>query len=271
MTAGRGFPAEASAADGVVRGGWRRYSICTVVTKAAQYGAMVEGFAARGFAAEDCEFLYVDNSAGNRFDAHAAYNLFLDVAAGDYVILCHQDVVLLEDGRARLDAVIAELDGIDPAWGLFGNAGGARLGRLAMRITDPSRTDAAEGGPFPVRCYTLDENFIVVRRAARLALPRDRGGFHFYGTELCLMADILGWHAYVVDFHLHHLGAGLLTADFLAQLNRVVEKYQGALRPRWLSTPCTDLFLSSSRVLNVLMNRRLPLRVARWLMDWRSR
>ena len=44
MTAGRGFPAEASAADGVVRGGWRRYSICTVVTKAAQYGAMVEGF-----------------------------------------------------------------------------------------------------------------------------------------------------------------------------------------------------------------------------------
>lgn len=261
-----GFPAVAAAADGVVRPGRRRFSICTIVTRPEQYTAMVESFTARGFEGADCEFLYVDNSAGNRFDAHGAYNLFLDVAGGDYVILCHQDVELIEDGRARLDAVIAELDGRDPGWGLFGNAGGVGPGRLAMRITDPHRTDAAEGGPFPVRCRTLDENFIVVRRRARLGLPRDRGGFHFYGTELCLVAEILGWSAYVVDFHLRHHGAGVLGADFVEQLNRVLETYQRAFRPRLLSTTCVDLFVSSSRLLNMVMNRRLPLRLARRVM-----
>ena len=268
MTVGGGFPA--IAADGVTRPGRRRFSICTIVTRPEQYRAMVESFVRRGFEGADCEFLHVDNSAGNRFDAHAAYNLFLDMAGGDYVILCHQDVELIEDGRARLDAVIAELDGLDPAWGLFGNAGGAQFGKLAIRITDPHGTDTAKGGPFPVRCATLDENFIVVRRAARLALPRDRGGFHFYGTELCLMAEILGWNAYVVDFHLRHYGAGVLGADFLAQLNQVLDKYQRVLRSRFLTTTCVDLFVSSSRLLNMVMNRRGPMRTALRLLGRRN-
>ncbi len=95
-----------------------------------------ESFEAHGFTAPDCEFLFIDNSAGNRLDIYAGSNLFLRTARGRYVVLCHQDMELLADGRARLEAVIAELGRLDPGWGLFGNAGGVRAGKLAVRITD---------------------------------------------------------------------------------------------------------------------------------------
>jgi hypothetical protein len=271
---GRIFPEGALAAEDLARKPRVRYSICTIVTKPIEYARMAAGFRAGGFGLADCEYLYADNSAGNRFDAYAAYNLFFCAAAGSYLILCHQDVELLEDRRARLDAVIAELDALDAHWGLFGNAGGARFGKLAIRISGPKFDNVAQNGPFPVRCHSLDENFIVVRRDANLSLPRDRSGFHFYGTELCLFAEMLGWNAYVVDFHLYHYGVGELDATFLRQLNLLVEKYRSILRPRWISTPCTDVFLSAWWLSNVLGNRKRPLQfarhVARLVASWRG-
>jgi hypothetical protein len=272
---GAPFPAGTVSAESRAGNSPVRYSICTVVTKPAEYGRMVAGFRDGGFAAADCEMLYVDNSNGNRLDAFAAYNLFLSRARGAYLVLCHQDVELLEQGRECLDAVITELDRLDPFWGLFGNAGGTRFGKLAIRISGPKFDNVSQNGPFPVRCHSLDENFIVVRRDANLALPRDRSGFHFYGTELCLFAEMLGWNAYVVDFHLYHHGIGHLDAVFHRQLNLVLEKYRSVLRPRWISTPCTDLFLSPSWLLNTLGNRKRPFRIARFVAGlaekWRSK
>jgi hypothetical protein len=265
------FPAAATSAEAPATVGRLRYSICTIVTKPAEYRRMLEGFTTRGFAQPECEFLYVDNSSGNRLDAFAAYNLFLQVARGAFILLCHQDVELLTDGRERLDEVIAELQGRDPNWGLFGNAGGVRLGKLAIRISGPKFDNVTKNGPFPVACQTLDENFIVVRRDANLALPRDRSGFHFYGTELCLFAEMLGWTAYVVDFHLLHHGVGELDSTFHEQLNHVLEKYATVLRPRWITTPCTDLLLTSSRILNTLGNRRIPHRLASIVAKFRER
>jgi hypothetical protein len=259
------FPAGTVQAVDWVRDSHIRYSICTIVTKPSEYDRMATGFRSGGFTATDCEFLYVDNSAGNKMDAFAAYNLFFTSARGSYLILCHQDIELLVDGRERLDAVIAELDALDSHWGLFGNAGGVRLGKLAIRISGPKFDNVSRNGPFPVMCHSLDENFIVVRRDANLTLPRDRSGFHFYGTELCLFAEMLGWNAYVVDFHLYHHGIGHLDAVFHRQLNLVLEKYRAVLRPRWISTPCTDLFLSASRLLNTLCNRKRPIQIATYI------
>ena len=237
---------------------------------------MQQTFAAAGFIPPDCEFLYLDNSAGNRFDAYAGSNLFLRAARGDYVILCHQDVRLLSDGRDRLDAVIAELDNLDPRWGLFGNAGGLRSGAVAIRISDPPHGEnATVGGPFPVVCQTLDENFIVVRAAANLALSGDLSGFHLYGTDICAIATLLGHTAYVVDFHLRHAGLGIMDDSFARLAAGLVGKYARAMRPAVLTTTCTRLVITPLPLLNRLSNTRqgmrfirLAARVASTVLRW---
>jgi len=224
-----------------------QYSICTCVTRPSQYAEMVTSFRSAGFTSEDCEFLYVDNSDGNSLNAFAAYNLFLRIARGRYVILCHQDIVLRDD-RSDLDRLIAAAYEFDPAWGLLGNAGGASLGRLSIRITDAWGENTRRGGPFPARVRSLDENFMIARAAANLALSGDLSGFHLYGTDISLVADVLGYHCYVIDFHVWHKGSGVVDASFWDLRAAMIAKYRRAFRARAITTTCTNLVLLPSRI-----------------------
>jgi hypothetical protein len=230
-----------------------RYSICTLVTRHLEYAAMVESFERRGFDGSDCEFLYLDNSDENFFDAYSGNNLFLNAAKGRFVILCHQDVALLEDGRVTLDHIIEHLSRIDPYWGVCGNSGRDEAGRLAICISDPHGRDQRIGD-FPVRVRSLDENFLIVRRAANLAFSNDLTGFHLYGTDICLIAETLGSHCYVIDFHLRHNSAGTMNHSFFKARDRMVRKYALAFRSRWILTTCTILFISGILVLSRLFN-----------------
>ncbi|MET1112723.1 MAG: hypothetical protein ABWX67_14480 [Allosphingosinicella sp.] len=233
-----------------------RFSICSLVTDHDEYAEMVASFRERGFGGDDCEFLYLDNSEGNNFDAFAGYNLFLTRASGDFVILCHQDILLLEQGRAALEQRLAELDRLDPAWALCGNAGGVDGGALAIRISDPHGADQSTG-TFPARALALDENFIVARRDANLALSHDLGGFHLYGTDLCIVADMLGRTAYVIDFHLRHKSAGKTDAGFYAARRAAIAKYRRAFRSRWIRTTCTSFLVSGTPLLGRALSTRL--------------
>lgn len=220
-----------------------RYSIGTLVTRPDQYTAMRETFAARGFGSATSEFLYLDNGGPDQCGAYRGLNALLNAARGHYVILCHQDVRLLDDGIDTLDRRLAELDERDPNWALAGNAGGVVPGRLAFRITDPHGTDR-HSGDLPVKVMSLDENFIVVKRSARIGCSADLEGFHFYGADLCLNADIAGYSAWVIDFHLHHLSGGNKNTDFFAVEEAFRDKWSHALRPRWMQTTCALLRLS---------------------------
>lgn len=221
------------------------FSICTLVTGHSEYAGMVKSFVDHGFTPEDCEFLYLDNSESNRFDAFSGYNLFLSEARGNYIVLCHQDILLLTDGRAQLERRLGELTTHDPKWALCGNAGGISFNRIAVRITDPRGRNQSTGH-FPVPVTALDENFIVIRRDANLALSHDLSGFHFYGADLCILADVLGRTAWVIDFHLQHNSRGTTDARFYRQRKDIARKYQRALRPRWVATTVTYFFLSGS-------------------------
>jgi hypothetical protein len=227
------------------------YSICTMVTRHDEYEAMVASFRAGGF--DDAEFLHVDNSSKNVADAYTALNLFLAEARRPYLILCHQDILLLEDGRQRLDQLVAELSAKHPKWALAGNAGVTPGGRQAIRITDPHGSNQARGGPFPVRAAALDENFIVARRSANLALSIDLSGFHLYGTDMCLHADSLGWEAYVIDFHLHHKSRGNIDESLRASRKAMSDKYLRLMTVRWHpSLFGYPIYLGPSRLLRFI-------------------
>jgi len=234
-----------------------RFSICTLVTRQDEYAGMVESFVAHGFSPADCEYLYIDNSESNHFDAFSGYNVFLSEARGDFIILCHQDIVLLDDGRPELERRLDELTAQHPRWALCGNAGGVAFTRLAIRISDRYGDDQSSG-PFPAPATALDENFIVVRREANLAVSHDLSGFHFYGADLCVVADFLGRSAWVIDFHLRHNGVGKSSdrASFYQQRTDVARKYRRAFRSRWAVTTVTYFFLSGSPVLSRVLTSR---------------
>jgi hypothetical protein len=239
------------------------YSIGTLVTNRPQYEAMLASFRAHGFAHETCEFLFIDNTGTQQTSAYAGLNALLNAARANTVILCHQDVRLIGDDRTTLDARLAALGATDPAWALAGNAGGMAPGKLAMRITDP-HGENQNFGPFPARVSSLDENFIVVRRDARIGFSRDLSGFHFYGADICLQAGIAGYSAYVIDFHLEHLSGGRKAQDFYEAEQAFVTKWSKALEPRWIQTTCSLVHLTGGPV-RASLGRLIDRPVARLL------
>lgn len=231
------------------------FSICTLMTRPEQYGDMLRSYRKAGFG-DDCEYLCIDNSEGNALDAYEGCDAFLRDALGEHIILTHQDVELAFDDRAVLEQRLADLTALDHRWGACGNAGVGSVGELALRISDP-HGENRKVGTLPARAFSLDENFIVVRRSANLSLSNDLSGYHLYGSDLCTLADIKGHSSYVIDFHLRHLSAGTLDADFDASVEAFKAKYSRAFRSRWLESTCTTVFLSSTRLLSSLMDSRV--------------
>lgn len=252
-----------------------RYSICTLVTNHDEYRTMVKSFTARGFQSPVCEFIHIDNTQGNKHDAYSGLNALLRVARGQYVIFCHQDIELIDDDMAALDARIEEISRIDKNWAVLGNAGGVRPGQLAIRITDMDGSDVRRGS-FPARVRSLDENFLLLRADANLGLSRDLSGFHFYGTDLCIIAQTLGYSAYVIDFNLWHKGghsqqSSLEDIGFYKSQQAFIDKYRRAFSFRCLQTTCARFCLSGSHVLNRVTNCRIMCPLMKRLYAGRGR
>jgi hypothetical protein len=223
------------------------FTIGTLVNDVDNYRQMHQSFVAGGFAAGECEYLVVDNTGSDQTSAYDGLTRLLAAARGRYVVLCHQDVRLMADGRRELERRLDELEAHDPAWAVAGNAGGVAPGRLALRITDPHGSDRRVG-TLPARVASLDENFIVVKRAASLGFSRDLTGFHLYGADICLVADVLGYSAYVIDFHLAHLSPGNKHSAAFQEAERAFHaKWSKALRSRFVQTTCALLGLSGGR------------------------
>ena len=109
-----------------------RYSICTFVTRHSQYKDMVESFVKfMGFhmmSANTC----ISTIHRQIVLRPLQINKFLTIARGLYIVFCHQDLLLLQDDRKKLDAALEDLDQLDPNWGVCGN--GAAFIRGASRL-----------------------------------------------------------------------------------------------------------------------------------------
>ena len=231
-----------------------KYSVCTLVTKASEYKEMVNSFRDKGFNDQNTEFLYISNIDSNQYDGYSGLNHMLNTAIGEYIILCHQDILLNFDDESILNNCISELNYKDKNWALAGNAGGDSLTRY-RRITDPHGTSSI--GNFPQKVKSLDENFIISNSKNRVALSGNLNGFHMYGTDLCLMADILGYSSYVINFHLQHNSAGNKDEAFYLSEKELIKKYQNAFKWRLIKSSCTKLFISHSKILSRLFNIKI--------------
>ncbi len=238
----------------------REFSVCTLVTDPDEYQVMKDSFVAAGF--DDAQFIYADNSNGNKYDGYQAVNLFLDRAEAKYIIICHQDIELRFDDITVLRERIDALESKDEAWAIAGNAGYSNLAQPAMCISDPYGSHRQKG-VLPQKVRSLDENFIIIKKSANLCVSHDLQGFHFYATDLCQVAHIVGRSSYVIDFHLYHKSAGTIDKRFETAKDAFVEKYTHALKPTFLRTTCDKLFISGSSVLNTLCNSKFCYRLVK--------
>lgn len=233
------------------------YSICTLVTNQAEYTVMLDSFLQAGFSTDFCEYIYIDNSQVNQYDAYAGLNKMLSLAKGKYIILCHQDIELKFDKIDALEKRIAEVNALDPNWGILSNAGGLHLKQAIQHISHPHNEVLL--GTFPFKVKSVDENFMLFKKNANLSFSRNMKGFHMYGTDCCIIADMLGYNAWVVDFHLMHKSQGNMNKSFYENKSELIQKYQHAFRSRYVRTPCTKLYISGSGLLTSVMNTKLSI------------
>lgn len=217
------------------------YTFGTLMTDRPMYDAFRASMQTAGFTDQDCEYLVIDNTRANVGDGYAGLNALLNEARGAFIILCHQDLLAI-DHRPVLESRLAELDRLDPRWAVAGNAGGRHAGEVFLHITG-IKHDEQRMGILPQRVFTLDENFMVTRRDRRVALSADLSGFHLYGSDICMVADVLGYSSYVIDFHLKHLGSGGASPSFLACRDAFKRKWSYFSRERAVQAPCTFMFL----------------------------
>ncbi|HSI32426.1 MAG TPA: hypothetical protein VK986_02460 [Tepidisphaeraceae bacterium] len=220
------------------------------MTKPEVYGAMKDSMTAAGFDEGRCRYTVFDNSSSNSREPYGAINDALARTVEPYLIFCHQDLVFGPDATfERLVRVLTELDDVDPAWAVAGNAGGTRTLQLAMRITDGSAVWRV--GRVPRRVQSLDENLLIIKASSGIGCSGDLSGFHLYGTDICLNAEERGRRCYVIDFHIHHLSTGRTCTpeEFEAVRVRFELRWGPRRLCQFVKTCCTTLFLSRSGAL----------------------
>lgn len=232
----------------------RRFSVCSLVTDLDEYQEMIDSARKAGFDGDDIEYLFSDNSQQNTLDGFSGFNRFNDEATGEYLIMCHQDVLFNFDTRQVLDDRIAELDSLDSNWALAGNAGKTHSGHAVIRITDPLTEDISQG-TFPAKVQTLDENLLIYDRKKSIASSRQLKGFHLYGSDLCLNAEALGHSNYVIDFHLFHKSTGNPNESYFAIQKELMALHRVRKRGTVIQAMCSRFYVSSSRIAMAFMNR----------------
>lgn len=230
-----------------------RYAICTLVSRPSEYSGMMASFINAGFTEKDCEYLYADNSESNELEAFAGINRFLREAQAEFVIICHQDILITIDDRSILEQQIKLVTAIDSNWAVLGNAGVNDMYNISMVITHHDGQSVRKG-QLPSSVQSLDENFLLIKASANLAVAGDLSGFHFYGTDLCLVAECLGYTAYAIDFHLVHNGQGIMDESFLRLSKDLLVKYTNFFRGRYVRSTMTSFYVSSNYFINQIMS-----------------
>jgi hypothetical protein len=225
-----------------------QFCICTIVTDLKEYGLMKASFEKVGFNTA-CEYLIADNTDGNIFDGYNAIRRFLQESKATYTLIVHQDV-RCQDTVEKLLECLNDLNTKDKNWALCGNAGGAGYNKIVYHINN-NGLRKTEG--LPQQVFSLDENFLLVKTKTQLATSSDVEGFHYYGTDLSIVADFLGYSSYVIPFMVEHLSKGNLK-DLMLKKEAFLKAYGSKMRSRFIQTSCDKFYLGNSSKQNKFYN-----------------
>ena len=233
------------------------FTICILASRQDELDSVTTSAYQAGFDETNSEYLYIDNISKNKYNAFDGLNHFLNKALGKYVILVHQDVVFKFDTIDVLIQRINEISKIDPNWAILGNTGYDINNTTIQytRITDPGQNNCSNG-PFPSKVSCVDENIMIVKNDLNLMFSSNIGHYHLYGADLSLCAYNMGYSTYVIDFHILHKSGGFPNQSFYDTKDRMITQYQKSMKNIFFRTPCTMIFISSTKLLNTIMNTK---------------
>jgi len=169
--------------------------------------------------------------------AHA-YNSGMEASASDVIIFAHQDVYFPQGWFGSVARSIAAISAKDPDWGVLGVYGISLSGAEAGHLYSTGLRRVL-GCPFegPIEVSTLDEVVLVVRRSSGLQFDEKLTGFHLYGADICLEAQLKGLKCYAISAFCVHNSNGL------DQLPPAYSRAYFYLRDKWrnqlpIRTPC---------------------------------
>lgn len=169
--------------------------------------------------ASDCfrngrhQWLVVENTGNRAYDSIS--RLYFDAgrrARHDLRFYVHQDVVFPPDFEERVFRAIAELDRLDPRWGVIGAVGRAvtppdlppgELPGLVGHWSDPHGRRPGRTRT-PAEVQVLDEMWLGFRASRGIDFDPDLPGFHCYGADICLAARAAGMRSWAVDAPVVH-------------------------------------------------------------------
>ncbi len=168
----------------------------------------------------------------NPTSAATGYNRILDRTDAPIVILAHHDVFLPDGWEQLLARRIAEVEAVDPDWGIiapygidehgtgWGPVWSSSIGQVVGRV-------ATE----PVAIKSSDELLIVLRRHEGLRFDEGMAHFHFYGLDIVQTAWALGHGAWNVPLPLVHNDRfkGDLGEDYAQGYHFVRKKWRAQL------------------------------------------
>jgi len=125
------------------------------------------------------------------------------------LVFLHPDVMLPDDWYTNFRSKLAQLEAVDPNWGVLGTAGVALDWtpqkavevKIASSITDLGGTYASGSDNLPVQ--SLDEHLLVLRAGSPKFDP-NLPGFDFYGTDIVLSSWKAGLKSYLLNLNVKH-------------------------------------------------------------------
>ncbi len=190
-------------------GGDHRFTFVVVVNDFDELGRNLFASEVRG--SDRCEWIVFDNT-GNRLSEHicALYAQGLEAAKTDLVFFVHQDVFVPPEWESQVMTALAELEAIDPDWGVAGPVGVGLALDPKGRWNRGHWADPGSGGqwrrigPLPAEVQALDELCLGVRRSSGVGFDPKLPGFHCYGMDLSLTARAMGLRSWAIDAPLWH-------------------------------------------------------------------
>ena len=222
--------------------------IFTFVTDEQAYREMRASFEQAGFTEEVAAYLPLRSDGKGDPEPHSTLSRLVSTRQEQLFVLCHQDVRLDQGhGFPEFVQAVQELEAADPGWAIAGSAGGSERLELIRSVTDPH--GGVSGHKLPARVESLDENFLVLKTWTGVTSSPELRGFHFYGADFCLNAQLRGGTAYVIHFHVHHLSAGNRTHAYFAAVRPFEARWNREFRARYFRSSTDVHFFARSRLL----------------------